>query len=439
MSPGPPSGGGFRGHRATPLGRSPFGDAVPAVVTALAYGAVALVWIAVGPAFPGGRWFAVHVFTLGVLTNVVLAFSQHFARTLTRAPGVAPRWPLPVLNLGIVLVLVGLPAGQRWSVALGATTVTAVVVAASIRLRALRRAAVGARFGWIVRIYERAHGAFVHGAVLGALLGTGLLTGPWYLSARHAHLHVNVLGWGGLTLLATFVFFGPTMARTRIEPGADARAARAIRHGATGLTVAVLALLVTAVGGTAGTLLRVLAAGGLTVFAWATAITCIPVARAAARANRSATRPAVMAVALWFPTVAWLDVVVVATGRWAVLTTLGLAALLGVLAQAIVTVLTYLAPMLRARGFAGRDVVLARLEVGAGVRVTLFNVAVVAIATGPLATTASLARVGWVTLAAVLVWTAAAALWRLPDGQEQVRSAVARRYRAPGGTSTEDG
>ena len=66
---------------------------------------------------------------------------------------------------------------------------------------------------------------FVHGAILGALLGTGVLTGRWYGAGRIAHLHVNILGWAGLTLLATLVFFGPTMVRTRIRQGADDDAA----------------------------------------------------------------------------------------------------------------------------------------------------------------------------------------------------------------------
>ncbi len=64
-------------------------------------------------------------------------------------------------------------------------------------------------------------------------------------AGRVAHLHANVLGWGVLTLLATVVFFGPTILRRQIEPGADERAARRLRHGATGVTVAVLALVAT--------------------------------------------------------------------------------------------------------------------------------------------------------------------------------------------------
>jgi hypothetical protein len=260
--------------------RSPFATVGPAATFALAYCIAIMVWIVLGDRLPGGRWLAVHLFTLGALTNVVVAFSQHFGRTVTRATDERWLWQQIVMNIGAVLVLAGIPTGVRWATAAGATTVTAVVLASYRRLRRMRRQAVGARFGWIARIYERAHGAFIHGATLGLLLGVGALNGAWYGTGRMAHLHVNVLGWGGLTLLGTLVFFGPTVVRARIEDGAEARAATALARGTTGLTLAVL-LLASGIGGTAGTGLRLLAATGLGVYAWAVTVVCLPVIRVA--------------------------------------------------------------------------------------------------------------------------------------------------------------
>ncbi len=419
--------------------RSPFGGTAVSILAALAYAVVALVWILVGGRdWVPGRWVPVHLFTLGVLTNLVLVFSEHFGRTLTRQPAGRTRWQPPVLNVGVLALVVGLPLGATWLVATGASVVTVVVLVSYWRLRGMRRAAVGARFLWIVRIYERAHGAFVHGAILGALMGTGVLTGGWYASARTAHLHVNVLGWGGLTLLATLVFFGPTIVRTRIEPGADDRAARALRRGATGLTVGVLLLLATGVGGTAGSVLRALAAVSMGVLAWAVTVACLPVARAARRARPSATRWPVVAVASWFPLVAWVDVAVVATGSWRYLDALGLAVILGVLVQAIATVLTYLAPMLRSRSPGRRDLVIARLERGGSVRVIAFNAAVVAVTAAAVVRTDAgavgvvLARGGWLVLALVLLQHLGAGLWPVPQRADdgQPRSVRAQRHRA---------
>ena len=393
--------------------RSPFGPTAPTITAALAYGLACLVWIAAGDVLPGGRWLAVHLFTLGVLTNLILVFSEHFGRTLTRHPDQRIRWQPPLANLGILAILVGLPTGARWLVGLGATAITGVVLVAYVRLRRMRTSAVGARFVWIVRMYERAHGHFVHGAVLGLLLGIGALPGSWYLAGRTAHLHVNVLGWAGLTLLATLVFFGPTIVRTRIESGADDRAARALRFGATGLSVGVLLLLASGFGGGAGTALRLAAAVGLGVYAWAATVTCTAVIRAAVGAKPSANRPALIAASSWLPVAVWADVAVVAAGAWRWVDPVGLAMLTGVLAQMVLVVLTYLAPMLRTSAATGRDRLLARIDVAAGPRTAAYNLGVAAllVAAGVRGEVGSvIAWAGWALVAAATVALAAVTL-----------------------------
>jgi nitrite reductase (NO-forming) len=286
-------------------------------------------------------------------------------------------------------------------------------------------------------MYERAHGAFIHGATLGFLMGVGLLKGTWYVSAREAHLHINVLGWGGLTLLATLVFFGPSIVRTKIVPGADARAARALKHGATGLTVGVLLLLATGVGGTIGTVLRVLAASGIAVYAWAVTVVCTAVGQAARSAKPSAPRWPLLALAVWFPVAVWADVLVVATGQWRFLDALGLAALVGVLGQAIATTLTYLAPMMRGRSFAARDVILARLERASTLRAAAFNLGAAAIVLAAAVSSdlgdlgVVLARGGWAVVALALLEQLVAGMRPVPAGagDDEARSQVARRYR----------
>jgi hypothetical protein len=405
------TGGGARGA-------SPFGPAVPSIVLAVVYALAGLGWLAAGEVLPGGRWFAVHLFTLGVLTNLLLTFSEHFARTLTRTVGERAAWWPVVTNLGILAVLVGLPSGSRALVVLGATLTTGSVLAAHRRIRLMRRSAVGARFVWVVRVYERAHGAFLHGAALGALLGVGLVTGPWYGGVRLAHLHANLLGWGGLTLLATLVFFGPTMARTRIEVGADDRAARALRRGATGLSLAVGMLLLTGLAGTPGLAARGLAAVGLGFYAVAVTVICRPVARVVRCAEATGPRPLVLGVTVWFPLVAWADVAVVATGAWRWLDALGVAALTGVLAQAVLAALVYLAPMLRGRTAAARQQIRGRLEAGARRRAVAVNTAVLACVLGAsrlVGGEVPVSAIGWSLLGVVVLTTLVSARRPPPD------------------------
>ncbi|MBW3603640.1 MAG: hypothetical protein KY460_01815 [Actinobacteria bacterium] len=285
----------------------------------------------------------------------------------------------------------------------------------------MRRQAVGARFAWIVRIHERAHGSFIHGAVRGLLSGVGALRGSWYGAGRIAHLHVNILGWAGLTLLATLVFFGPTMLGTRIESGANARAAVALRRAATALTIAVVLLLASGVDGPAGKAFRSAAALALGVYAWAVGMVCLPVLRAARAAKPSAARPPLIALCGWFPVLAWADVVV-ATGGLQLLDALGLAALAGVFDQAFATALSYVAPALRGRTNADRAQLTARLTRGATPRTVAYNIGVVAVAVAAAGGTtldaagAGLAAVAWPLVIASIATQAVMALW--PVGRD---------------------
>jgi len=321
----------------------------PTLAVAGLYALGTLTWATLGNvlSLPGGRWLAVHLFTLGVLSNLVTGLAFHFSTTLLHTPAPPRRFGrLALLNAGALALLAGLPAAWSWAVAAGATALVAAVCWLYLDLRRMRRASLPGRFTFVVHIYERAVGAFVLGALLGALLGVGLLSGDWYGPARVAHLHINALGWGGLPLLATMVFFGPTVMRTRIEPGAEAAAAPALRRAATGLTVGVLALLATGAGGPVALAARLLAAAALAVYAAGAAAVCLPVLRAVRRARPSAEARMLGAAAAWFLLAVVADVGVIATGRLRLLDALGAVLLAGVLGQAILGSAGYLAPQL---------------------------------------------------------------------------------------------
>ncbi len=385
------------------MSAGPFAATRPALVAVGVYALATIMWLALGPWLPGDRWLAVHLFTLGALTNAVVAFTAHFALALTRGRGTAPSWHTPVLNVGVALVL----AAVTWEVdvltGLGATIV-ALMVADNLRsLRAMRRTAVGARFGWVVLVQEWAHVAFLAAAVLGAAMAIGALPGRWWVGLRMAHVHANVLGWGGLTLLSTLVFFGPTMTRTRIVPGADDRAAQALRVATACLAGAVLALAGLGLGAPAARWLRVAAGILLLGHAGAAAVTCDPVARAARSGAPTAARWHVVAVATWYPPLVAVDAVAVATGRWWLLDALGLGMLVAVLGQAVAATFSHVAPTLRPR--ATRPAVLARLERVTAARALAWNVGALGVVVAAMLrdrTGALLATTGWVLVAAAL-------------------------------------
>src|SRR5699024_12655609 len=72
---------------------------------------------------PASTWVIVHVFTLGLLTNSILVWGQHFVESLLHTrPGEAARRVqvrrILLLNGGIVVLVAGMIAA--WSAAVGA-------------------------------------------------------------------------------------------------------------------------------------------------------------------------------------------------------------------------------------------------------------------------------------------------------------------------------
>lgn len=398
---------GPRGTDRTPP-PAPLRSLRPAVALAGLYTVAVLGLLVLGDTLADTRWHAVHLFTLGVVSNLVVGLTHHFAQTVLHArPRAGATGRLLLLNAGVLVMLVVGPGG--WAFALGAVMVVGAVGWLYADLRRMRRGALAPRFGFVVRAYERACGAFLHGSAIGVLIGVGLLGGGWYATARLAHLHLNVLGWGGLTLLATVVFFGPTMLRARMQAGADDRAARALRHGTTALTVGALLLLAAGVGGTAGSGLRMAAGVALAGYAAAATVICRDVVRASRRGKASSSAWMITSAAVWFVAVVWADVLVVVTGSWRPLEALGVALFVAVLGQAILASTAYLAPMLASGGAQVRAAVRDRVEVAARARVVLLNtgallVTVSAALGGDLGVAGAVSgRTGWVLVCVVVV------------------------------------
>ncbi len=178
---------------------------------------------------PAPRWLMIHLLLLGAVTHSILVWSEHFADTLLHA---APRDSderhqtvrLGLLNVGVLLVVVGVPS-EVWPLTVaGATGVTAAVVWHGAALVGRIRRSLPSRFGCTVRYYVAAAGLLPVGAGLGTAMAKGV-PGDWHPRLMLAHVAVNVLGWMGLTVVGTLVTLWPTMLRTRLVEGTE-RAAR---------------------------------------------------------------------------------------------------------------------------------------------------------------------------------------------------------------------
>jgi hypothetical protein len=336
---------------ARPQARNPFDGLKPDVGIALSLGALALVW-AVADGLPGGRWLPVHLFTLGVLTPLIVAFSQHQAATLLRTERRSLTWVRVAIVVGAAGVAGGmLDTSAAWSpgvIASGATVTTGAVGVAWWWLRQHRRGADSdARFTWMVASYERAHLLFLAGALFGALLGTRAVPGATYVAFRFGHLHAMVVGFATVTLLATVTLFGPMLLRAQFEPGAEATSRRWVGRVTVAITIAVVGLLGVAAPSPWSEVARVVAATALLAAAAGAAAVLRPLVRTIRRKGRRSPLAGVLLTCAigWLALALLADAAIVATASWRYLDPLGGVALVGAFAQAVIATLLHVVTM----------------------------------------------------------------------------------------------
>jgi nitrite reductase (NO-forming) len=92
------------------------------------------------------------------------------------------------------------------------------ILLGAIRRSLLKRSDLSSRF------YLLAIGAGVIGVTLGGLLGSGVATGS-YEEMRAVHIHLNLVGLVGLTIVGTLPTILPTLAHRRAVSGQEARIA----------------------------------------------------------------------------------------------------------------------------------------------------------------------------------------------------------------------
>jgi nitrite reductase (NO-forming) len=80
------------------------------------------------------------------------------------------------------------------------------------------RVAVNRRHALPMAAYGAAVAFAILGGTLGALMGSGVATGEWYVHFKRAHMTVNVLGFASLTVVGTLVTLLPTALRVRMPP-----------------------------------------------------------------------------------------------------------------------------------------------------------------------------------------------------------------------------
>lgn len=170
---------------------------------------------------PNYRWVLIHLFTLGILTNSIIVWSQHLTEKFVqlRLPDSArPRQlaRIYLLNAGVIVVLLGQLLVQAWDkhwilTQIGATLVAAAVLWHGVVLSGLWRQAESKRFRPVVAAYVASAFFLAVGAVLGALLAVY----PAHPRLLIAHVTANVGGFVGLAAAGSLTILFPSIWRTK--------------------------------------------------------------------------------------------------------------------------------------------------------------------------------------------------------------------------------
>lgn len=176
-------------------------------------------------ALPNYRWVLIHMFTLGIITNSIMLWSQHFTEKFLhqQLPEESRPWQLrrfTILNIGILLTLAGQITkdmfAQHWHI----TVTGAAIVGGSLAFHAyylgrqFRRAKKGQRYAVSVIAYMCSASCLPVGAVAGALMSVQLPT-PWQERLLLVHLIFNILGFIGFASVGSLMLLFPSIWRTQ--------------------------------------------------------------------------------------------------------------------------------------------------------------------------------------------------------------------------------
>lgn len=189
----------------------------------------AVVWGVVTLTGEGVRvwWGPLHAFMAGTVLLAISGATQLFTTTWSAAPpvdrrvGAVQRW---LLALGAVGVVVAYPRRLDGLLIVSASLVAAALATLAGMLRSVVRHSLLRRFDWSTRCYLLAAASGLVGVTLGAIVGAG---GTPYLDLRTAHMHLNLIGLVGFTIMGTLPTLLATTVRHRMVSGDELRFALA--------------------------------------------------------------------------------------------------------------------------------------------------------------------------------------------------------------------
>jgi len=163
-----------------------------------------LVGLNILPWFNGMVWLRVHFITLGVLTQVIFAVMPALVAIHYRLPRPKFHWPTwLLLNLGLVILLVGIPPVNTTLIFAGGTLIFLATILLIRQLVGLRPQDQDQKTGVENHSGRKFYIAGLAYFLLGIIVGTGLWLGwaePLRISVpKEVHIHAN--NWGLMSLV----------------------------------------------------------------------------------------------------------------------------------------------------------------------------------------------------------------------------------------------
>ncbi|HEY3293774.1 MAG TPA: hypothetical protein VGJ85_09150 [Candidatus Nanopelagicaceae bacterium] len=172
-------------------------------------------------------WLTIHLLLLGAVTNAIVTWSDHFVSALLWARSQNRTRQMAIisfLNVGILGVLFSVSKHIQWLVIASASVIGGVVVFYLIGMASLIKKSLNKKFKGVIAFYQFAGLMILVGIVFGAIDASKTDEDVWQARLTLAHLHVNLLGWIGLTIIGTLVTLWPTVLRTQMHAEAISRA-----------------------------------------------------------------------------------------------------------------------------------------------------------------------------------------------------------------------
>ena len=160
----------------------------------------ALVNFGLLPAFAGMGWVRVHFITLGALTEFAFGAVPILVAARTKLPHPKIRWDIWLsLNLGLLILLVGIPPINAVFITAGGTLVFIAVILLMVQLVKMQSAGTGTQTSGGRKFYLMGLAYLL----LGIIVGTGLWQGwaVWLQIKVPLEVHIHANNWGFMSLV----------------------------------------------------------------------------------------------------------------------------------------------------------------------------------------------------------------------------------------------